>query len=94
MLLNKHQLERVYKRSDFCAKYISLPCLIVSTTCIFAGLALGNMPLAILNMGLTVFNAFTHWLNLSTRSKAEEAIEMLDQSDRLQRVRDLNPNKG
>jgi hypothetical protein len=91
--IDKSRLEKTAKRCDFSAKYISLPCLVVSLVVMMAALVAGNQSLFVLNLFMCVFNAFAYWINTATRDRCLDALDSLGESDRLQKIRDLNPNK-
>lgn len=93
-MLDKTHLEKVAKRSNFSAKYISLPCFVISAIMVFVSVGLQNQQLLILNAVFALFNLLMYWLNTSIRDKCYESIEMLSDLERRQWIRDLKPNKG
>jgi hypothetical protein len=92
--MNKEKLQKVADKCDFLAKYITLPCLVVSLVMMpFSLLVSHSLPLFAFYLFMTMFNLFAHWLNTTTRDRALEAIEMINSLERKQRVQDLNPHK-
>lgn len=92
-MLSKSHLEKSAKRFDVCAKYLSLPCLVVSLVCTLAATVAGNQQLAILNLFMTVFNACAYWINITFRNHCLSALDKLDEIERLDKIKSLNPNK-
>ena len=89
----KKSLEKAFKRHDFFAKYISLPCLIVSLVTMIAAIIAGNQQMFIFNSFMSVFNTCSYWLNTTIRDRYLTMLGNLDEFERLQKIRDLNPNK-
>ena len=91
--ISKSRLEKTAKRCDFSVKYLSLPCLVVSLVVMMATVIVGNHSLFMLNLFICVLNAFVYWINTAIRDQCLDALDDLSETERLQKIRDLNPNK-
>jgi len=90
----KERLEKLAKRANFSANYISLPCLVVSIVLMMAAIVSGNATLMSFNFIMVVFNGFGYWLNIKTRDRCQTVLNGVADVERLQKIKALNPNKG
>jgi hypothetical protein len=91
--IEKSILEKTIKRCDFSIKYVSLPCLVISLVAMVAAGVAGDKSLLLLNGFMGIFNVLVYILNTYIRNQCINTLNILDDLDRLQKIRDLNPNK-
>lgn len=93
MNLEKDSLLRSAKWYNFCAQWFSLPCLALSMIAVVVAVATGATQLVILNAIWCLFNYFTFIMNSNMRDSYLEAANRYDEQERLNKIRELNPNK-
>jgi hypothetical protein len=91
--LDKKVLQDRAKWCDITAKYIALPCLTLSIIAMLNSTLNNNTSMMYFNAFMIGYNALAYVLNGLVRDSLLKRVSELDEADRQQRIRDLNPNK-
>jgi hypothetical protein len=86
----KEQLQKYAREHDWSAKYIALPSFVISTACFVISIVSKVPQIAIFFAFTMSLNLFGYWVNIKMR---DGNLNEVDRIDRLEKIRDLKPNK-
>lgn len=91
-MTDKNYSEKVAKLHDFSAKYISLPCLVISAM-VTSFAIVNNSSATFIYATIAIFNFFSYCINIHIRDAHLATLDGIKEYERKQRIKDLNPNK-
>lgn len=91
-IYEKH-LKRAYFRAHFMAKYVSLPCIVLSAVLSLYFWYLGDMAMMTFQIMMIFLNMVSLNMQNMVKDRCQSMLDEIDVQDRKNKIREFNPNR-